>query len=300
MRKAVIDIGTNTFHLLIADVIGNEFSVLKKITIPVKLGEGGISKGEIIPAAFERGINALITFSTEINAHKTETVIATATAAVRDASNGTAFIEEAYEKSQIKITIIDGQQEALYIYEGAKAAGALTDNVSLVMDIGGGSTEFILCNQHEIFWKESYRIGAARLLADFYKSDPLNSHDLTLLENHLNNTLQALLSACNKYNPLVLVGTAGAYDSYAEMIALQNKKSNNAIVTPFNKNEFDLLIQSLIKSTHQERVNMRGLIPLRTDMILMSSIISSYILSKSSIEKIIACKYALKEGVLLS
>lgn len=302
MQKAVIDIGTNTFHLLIANVVASEFTVLKKLTIPVKLGEGGISKAEIIPAAFQRGLDALIAFREELNNYHVEHITATATAAVRDASNGQQFIQEAYEKANIEIKIIDGQQEALYIYEGAKAAGALTSPMSLIMDIGGGSTEFLLANENQVFWKQSYRIGAARLLADFYKSDPLNSQDIKLIETHLQNTLQELIEACKEYQPINLIGTAGSFDSYTTLTFLRNKKKEdkNQIIAPLEKEGFLKLLQEIIKSTHQQREEMEGLIPLRTDMILMSSIISRYILKTTNITQVIACKYALKEGLLLS
>src|SRR6476620_805805 len=101
MQKAVIDIGTNTFHLLIANVNGNEFTVLKKLTIAVKLGEGGISKVEIVEAAFKRGIDALVEFRKELNLYEVQHITATATAAVRDAANGQDFIDEAYQKANI-------------------------------------------------------------------------------------------------------------------------------------------------------------------------------------------------------
>ena len=153
-RKAVIDIGTNTFHLLIAEIKENqEIKVIFKKTIPVKLGEGGVEKGLIAEAAYQRGIDALIDFRKDLNQYQIKNIKATATAAVRDAANGKDFIDEALAKADIKITIIDGLKEAEYIYLGAKASGVLDQENVLIMDIGGGSVEFIIANDHQIFWK---------------------------------------------------------------------------------------------------------------------------------------------------
>jgi exopolyphosphatase/guanosine-5'-triphosphate,3'-diphosphate pyrophosphatase len=303
MYKAVIDIGTNTFHLLIGKVIDQKVTILFKDTIAVKLGEGGgISKGEIIPAAYQRGLDTLKLFNTEIQKRNISVIKATATAAVRDAKNGKQFIQDVYNLTHIKIDIIDGQEEASYIYLGAKAAAALGKHSSLVMDIGGGSVEFIICNQQNILWKDSFRIGAARLLSDFYKNDPLLDEDIKQLNQHLDNVLSSLKEALAKYQPEELIGTAGAFDSYRDIILMEEYSNLNSeiVLVPLNQDHFLELLNSLITSTHQERTEIKGLIPLRTDMILMSSLLCKYVLEESNIKKTTSCSYSLKEGLLYS
>ncbi|OAQ39646.1 hypothetical protein A5893_08655 [Pedobacter psychrophilus] len=303
--KAVIDIGTNTFHLLIAEVDDlNNIKVIHKNTIPVKLGEGGVNKGYIAEAAYQRGIDALILFRKELDEFNIEDVFATATAAVRDANNGQQFIDEAYQKANIKITLIDGLKEATYIYNGAKGAGVLNSETALIMDIGGGSVEFIICNHQEIFFKNSYQLGAARLLADFYQNDnAISKETLTNLENHFKNKTPDLFKAIEKYQPKELIGTAGSFDSFATMMAIKKNESFNASTQRdyhFDFNQFMNLITQVIKSTHQERVEMNGLIPLRIDMILMAAILTNYTIVNGKIEKVTTCTYSLKEGLILS
>ncbi|RZK66642.1 MAG: hypothetical protein EOO85_26565, partial [Pedobacter sp.] len=197
MIAAVMDLGTNTFHLIIAEVTGisdatgfpnvadsansanstgKEPRILFKTNLPVKLGEGKINENLIIPEAFERGIKALQEFKKEIDKHGVGIVKAIATSALRSANNGQEFVAAAKEKAGIDISIIDGDQEAIYIYEGVKATG-LIDSTSLIMDIGGGSTEFILCDAEGIVWKKSYNIGAARLQQAYFQSDPISRED---------------------------------------------------------------------------------------------------------------------------
>jgi len=304
MKKAVIDIGTNTFHLLIAEIQHQtDIEIIYKKTIAVKLGEGGVNKGFIVNAAYERGINALIDFKKELDLHQIKNVKATATAAVRDASNGAEFIKDALAKADIRIEVIDGLQEAEYIYQGVKASGVLSSQTSLVMDIGGGSVEFIICDQQLIFWKKSYRLGAARLLADFYFIDPISKTTLSKIHQFFAQTLTDLFEAVQTHQPTELIGTAGSFDSYAEMNAIQNNSIFDANIQhryDFKEVEFYDLIENIIASTHQQRLNWKGLIPLRVDMILMASILTQYILHQTKIKQITTCTYSLKEGLLMS
>lgn len=299
MLSAAIDIGTNTFHLLIGKIESGKIKVIYTKTIAVKLGEGGINKREIMPAAYQRGLKALAYFADVLKEYEITQVKATATAAVRDASNGLNFIQDVYKESKIQIEIINGHQEALFIYEGAKASGAIVNENCLVMDIGGGSVEFILCNEEQVFWKNSYRIGAARLLADFYHHDPLEEQDINNINNHLTNTLKDLKEACKEFKPTKLVGTAGAFDSYREIFTARDfiKPHDDVWITLENHILADL-INEIITSNHQQRSQIKGLIPLRVDMILMASLIVKYVIKDLQIAKIIACEYALKEGLL--
>lgn len=304
-KKAVIDIGTNTFHLLIATVDNdNNINVIYKNTIAVKLGEGGVNKGFIMPEAYKRGIDALILFRQALDEHQMESVKATATAAVRGATNGQQFIDEALAKANIKIDIIDGLKEAEYIYAGAKGAGVLTNETAMIMDIGGGSVEFIICNQNEIFWKKSYLLGAARLLADYYQHENvIEQATISTMEKAFTLTLANLKSATAQLKPRTLIGTAGSFDSYANIISVRKNNVFDAANTKsftHNFEEFGNLLNELITSTHQQRAVIKGLIPLRIDMILMASLLTQFIIKQSKINKIITCTYSLKEGLLLS
>ena len=261
MKKAVIDIGTNTFHLLIAEILNQtDVEIIHKKTIAVKLGEGGVNKGFIADAAYERGINALIEFRKDLDQHQIKNIKATATAAVRDASNGAEFIKDALAKADIRIEIIDGLKEAEYIYKGAKSARVLSANTSLVMDIGGGSVEFIICNQQLIFWKKSFRLGAARLLADFYFEDPISKTTVSKIHQFFAQTLTDLFEAVQIYQPTELIGTAGSFDSYAEMNSIQNNFIFDANIQnryDYKEVEFNNLLENIIASTHQQRLKWK-------------------------------------------
>ncbi len=157
MKAAVIDLGTNTFHLIIAECQGSDVQVLYKTNVPVRLGQGRINENVIIPEAFERGIRTLKDFKLEIDRHQVAVTRAIATSAVRSADNGQDFVDAA-KLAGIEIEVISGDQEAAYIFEGVKATGTI-NGTSLIMDIGGGSTEFIICDEKGLIWKKATTSG---------------------------------------------------------------------------------------------------------------------------------------------
>ncbi|WP_293744468.1 exopolyphosphatase [uncultured Pedobacter sp.] len=302
MRVAVIDLGTNTFHLLIAETTGKAFEILYKTNVPIKLGEGRINDHIIIPAAFERGITCLKDFSQTIARYHAEQVRATATSALRSAENGKDFVNAVKEKAGIKIEIISGDEEAELIYQGVKLSGAIQEP-SLIMDIGGGSVEFILCDSEKLIWKKSYNIGAARLMQKFFNSDPLSDADKQHILFHIQQQLTDLFAICKQYKPQILIGSAGAFETFAELVS--GKHHQNITVEQlktylFNYDDYIDVSLKLINSTHQQRVEMPGIIPLRVDMIVIAALITNYVLGRAKINRLMLSSYDLKMGILAS
>jgi exopolyphosphatase/guanosine-5'-triphosphate,3'-diphosphate pyrophosphatase len=300
MTAAVIDLGTNTFHLIIADLADKAVNVVYKTTVAVRLGEGRLNDHIITPEAFERGLLALEGFAKTIQEYKADVVKATATSAVRSASNGVDFVNAAKERAGIQIEVISGDQEAEYIFKGVQATGMIK-GISLVMDIGGGSTEFILCKPNELIWKKSYNIGAARLLQAFFKSDPLSLANKQSIISHVQETLADLMEVCREHRPETLIGSAGAFESFATMLMVRKGEQIEKLSSsPVDLEGYRQLAQQLIASTHQERVEMEGLIPLRVDMIVIAALLVNYVLDNTDINKLSLSTYDLKMGVLYS
>lgn len=296
MKVAVIDLGTNTFHLIIAELTPQESRICYKTNLPVRLGEGKINENFIIQEAFERGLLALEKFSLIIKEHQVDLVKATATSAIRSAENGINFVKAAKNYAGIDINVISGDEEAAYIFKGVRATGVI-DQTALIMDIGGGSTEFILCNQEELLWKKSYNIGAARLMQAFFHSDPITAEDQQDIIRHLDGELGDLKEVLNLYQPKHLIGSAGAFETFAGMLypELNLKEIKHY---PISIPAYKALSATFIASSHTEREKMPGLIRLRVDMIVMASILTDYILSAGNIEQLSLSTYDLKMGVL--
>ena len=296
-----MDLGTNTFHLLIAEGDIHDFCEIVHEHIAVKLGEGGINKGIILPAAFERGVNTMKAFNREITLNNVQQVKAIATSALRNASNGKAFIERVRAEAGIEIEIVNGDREATFIFSGVNASGLLSDQNSLIMDIGGGSVEFIIGNDKELAWKQSFEIGAARLMECFHHTDPIPPASIEALNLYLDSALPDLFKAIEKTPVCHLIGSSGAFETFAELI--ENKKADSFDLKKIKTYDFtleELLIvtDEIILSTHAERQGNKSIIPVRVDMIVVASLITRYIMQKLDIKNVSLCTYSLKEGVL--
>lgn len=298
MRIAAIDLGTNTFHLIIAEKENDKIEIIYKTSSPVRLGEGRLNDNIIIDAAFDRGLKQLKEFSNTLKEFNVTQCRTTGTSAIRSASNGQDFVKQVKLETGIDIDIISGDEEAALIFEGVKASGSISGN-SLIMDIGGGSTEFILCNNDGLIWKKSYNIGAARLMQKYFHSDPLSRVDEENIMKHLREELSDLQNICAEYKPETLIGSAGAFETFAGMLYpdLDTKKIKSAQIDFRSYRE---LAAKFLTSTHAERENMPGLIPLRVDMIVMAALLTNYVLEISAIKAIKLSTYDLKMGVLYS
>lgn len=301
MRIGIIDCGTNTFNLLIVEVSGSSFKKIYGNRIPVKLGEGAINNGYIAEKPYERGISAMSEYRTCLKKYDVTRVLAFATSAIRDASNGRAFAEQVFRECDIEIQIIDGFREADLIYKGCRKALPLHTQGSLIMDIGGGSTEFILCSSNEVIWKKSYNLGAARLLEKFSPSDPINMFELAAIQNYLDKELESLADVLTKKPAFELVGSSGAFDSIIEMIhgelqgeALSEHKTGYSI----DLHQYKWISTLIKRSTLEQRKQVKGLTPMRLDMIVISCLLIDYILNKFPIKQFRVSTYSLKEGAL--
>lgn len=302
MRIAIIDLGTNTFNILIVE-IGSDRSVKQifQTKLPVKLGEGGINKNFIQPVPFQRGIDAFVQHHLTIEQFDVSHVYAFATSAIREASNGKEFVAALKRETGYDVEVISGDREAELIYKGVRDAVQMGEPLSLIIDIGGGSTEFIIANKNGIVWKQSFLLGAARLLERFQPSDPITDSEIERLSDHLRAELQPLIAAVEKYGVHELIGSSGSFDSLAEMIA--HRFYRPEILDGITEYEFKLddneaVYNMLLKSTKAERMAMKGLVEMRVDMIVVSSIIVHFVMSTFGIKRMRLSTYALKEGVL--
>lgn len=295
---AILDLGTNTFQILIANINDNKPVLVFEESIAVKLAEGGIEKGYISEAAFDRGLSALKQFKKSIDHYQVKQVRAAATSALRSASNGAEFLEKIRLETEIVPEIISGEREAELIYHGVRAAIKMGDEKCLIVDIGGGSVEFIICNKAEVFWKRSYDIGAARLMEEFHHSDPISEADINKLNFYLESTLSELKTQTSIHKPEILIGSAGAFETFATLIDPQFKTSFTNPEIKIELREFAGVSERILKSSHAERSSNPAIIPVRIDMIVMATLISKYLMNQFGFKALKLSTYSLKEGLL--
>ncbi len=298
MRIAIIDLGTNTFNLLIANV-GSSGSYQTELSTkhPVKLGKGGINSQTILPEAMARGVKAFHTLMNVIERRRVDKVFAFATSAFRSAANGHELVSKIHEKFGVKVEIISGEREAELIYQGVSQVVDLSAEKHLIMDIGGGSNELIIANNREIFFKHSFPLGMSRLLEQFTPSDPITPDEVGRVETYLESELRLLFDAVAIHKPQVLVGSSGSFDTYRAVLSNGNDRCIPPS-QPIDMEAYLQLHQRLLTSTTTERMAMPGMEPMRVEMIVVASIFTHFVIKKTGISRIVQSCYALKEGAI--
>lgn len=301
MKIAVIDLGTNTFHLLVGEKTKQGYQEVFRKRIYVQLGEGGFASSRITAAAQARAIEAMLVFKELLHEHNIHQVHAVATSAIRNADNGAALIARIQAQTGMTVTTISGAEEATLIYQGVKHALPVGLDMSLIMDIGGGSVEFILCNDQKALWEQSFEIGAQRLLDRFHNHDPILPAELMELETYLTQQLQPLFQAMRTYQPTKLIGTSGAFGTWVAMHQAKNPNPRNqqAVVYELPLPYFQEIYQDMRDKSAAERLQLPGLANERIDMIVVSSALIQFVLHKSNIARMLVSSYSLKVGLFL-
>jgi exopolyphosphatase / guanosine-5'-triphosphate,3'-diphosphate pyrophosphatase len=301
--KAIIDLGTNTFHLFISEVKNGTLREYFKLQVPVKIGLGGINNGIITEDAYKRGITAVSEFKKYLDQFRIDDVTAFATSAIRNAKNGDEFVTDVKNQCGIDIVTIDGDTEADYIYKGVSNSFKLPDANVLVMDIGGGSVEFIIGRQKSVLWKQSFEIGAARLIDSYHKQDPISEEEIAGLNKYLDEKLGELRAAVNEFKAEILIGAAGSFETLLDVVI----KDLTVIPVSLSKNayqirreDFDVFLEIMQTSTADQRSRLRGMTNFRVEMITVAALLMNYVITRFNIKRIIASDYSLKEGVMFS
>lgn len=301
-RISIIDLGTNTFNLLVAEIKDDgTYRILRESKLPAKLGEGGIHKATITSSAIERGIEALKTHLITISEYEVESIFCFATSAIRSASNGQEFVKRVRNELGLSIRVIQGSEEAQIIFDGVKQVFPLNNEYVLIIDIGGGSVEFIIANRIGVAWKQSYNLGVARLFEQFQPSDPIKKEEIKEIQKHLKNELKTLFEAVKKFPINKMTGSSGSFDTIAALLAkkqyplLDLSKLTSLKLETRYINEVHL---RLIESIADQRRIMPGMEPHRVDSIVPASIIIQFIITEFKIKEVWQCAFSLKEGAI--
>lgn len=299
-RIAIVDLGTNTFHLMIVDVHARSYQVVHRERKAVKIGMGGINSDRITDDALQRAIDSIGQFKQTITTYGTTQILAFGTSAIRNALNQKEVLSKINQETGISVRVISGEEEARLIYLGVKAAVKLGAEKSLIMDIGGGSVEFIIGNEKEIFWRKSFEIGAQRLVEKYHHHDPILPEEVENIYALCNEVLKPLLEALHIHQPLTLVGSSGTFDTLSDIQCIKEGISRvpDSSETPLSFEGFEKIFAELLTKNRDERMKIPGMIELRVDMIVVASCLIKFLLKKYQFRDIRVSNYSLKEGVL--
>lgn len=298
MKIGAIDIGTNSMRLLVAEYIDGKLYNREKFVNTTRIGQGVDSEGYISEEAIERNIKALKEFSDIANEKGCEYIYCIGTSALRDSKNGNEFIDLAKVETNLDVDIISGEEESNLGFIGVLQGLDDTNNI-LVLDIGGGSTEFILGDESGIKYAKSENVGALRMTEKFLATDPICENEFEDMSNFIEETISDTINILKEKNIRQIVGIGGTITSVSainqELETYSMEKIHGSKV---NEKELDNILQNLKKMTLNDKKNIKGLQPKRADIITAGVRILNIIMKKLEKENIIVSEYDNLEGLI--
>jgi len=291
---AIADLGTNTFQLLISPT--EEFHILDHLQRPVGLGMGAMEKVILQEDAMDRALGCLREFKSVFQAKggDLKDFHAIGTSILRRASNAEVFIQRVKKELGIQIQVIDGLKEAEYIYSGIRnSLPERWEKTSLVMDIGGGSVEFILFKGSEVLYRVSLELGGLRLKSMFFVDNEFNLSILADLDRHVTKEMQILFSECEKAKPAVLIGAAGAFET---ILDLENRPEEAPASCEIDLAQFLMHKKNLDSLPYQDRVGYPGMKAFRASIFPYATFLVEKVLRELRITELWFSSYSLKEG----
>ena len=297
-KIAIIDLGTNTCNLLIAEHQKHSYHIIYQGKEVVKLGKGGIDKNMLTEDGLERAILAIRKHLERINQFEVSEVVIIATSAIREATNKDWFQQQIKASTGLELQIISGEKEAELIFDGVKLAFHQIEEQALILDIGGGSNEFILTQNNKPVWKRSFPLGMARVIEQIPPSDPITSEEIAQINEWFSSRLDSLWEQMKNVRIPLLIGCSGAFDTLADLIDQTDPGTKMRIRQEVEMDNFIRVYETLINSTTAERSEMKGMESIRIEMIVPSVIFIKLVIDRLDIHKIVQTDFALREGVL--
>jgi len=297
-KIAIIDLGTNTCNLLVANYGSNSFQILYQGKEVVKLAKNGDDKNMLATDGLDRATTAIQKHQKRIEEYGVSEIIMLATSAIREASNREWFKTELEQRTGIQLSVISGDREAELIFKGVCLAMGQVNDQSIILDIGGGSNEMILTKNGQPLWKQSFPIGMARVINQYPPSNPINKNEVKQIISYFDAHLTELWNITDDLNINDLIGCSGAFDTLADLIDQTEPGSKSRIRQEIKISDFDRIYQLLINSKTEEREKMKGMESIRVEMIVPSVILIKLIIDRLKIKTIIQTDFALREGVL--
>ncbi len=298
-RVCVIDVGTNSFHTVIVDAYPNgAYDVLDRFKEMVRLGERGTLGRRLTEAAIKRTIRALERVKLLADGWGVSEYLAYATSAVREAHNGGDFIIRVREATGINVRVINGAHEGYLIYQGVRRALEMREP-ALIVDIGGGSTEFIIATSERVLIRTSLKLGAARMTAEYVTTDPVGEEEFRALRARYRMELEPILAAARDVGVKEVIGSSGTMENLAQVYVNYFGDAELTIFQqPFDATSFRQATKKIMTATRSERAGMKGIDRKRVDQVVAGAMLADVILKDLGVQRLRISSNALREGMV--
>ena len=301
MRLAAIDVGSNSVHMIVADVTREgHLEVVDRVKEMVRLGRRSFTTGRLTQESMDLAVRALGNFKRIARVRRVDKIRAVATSAVREARNRAEFIRRLRRETGLPVEVISGIDEARLIFQASRHALGLEGGPYLLFDIGGGSVELVLVQDGKPIWMRSVKLGAARLAERFLPDDPPTREQLKRLNAHLERQIGGLMRKAKRARVVRAIGTSGTINTMVAMArAARGEELGRLHGASASAAEISHLAQQLIEANASMRAELPGMDAKRVDLMPAAGALIDFVLTKSGAPELMACSWALREGVLL-
>jgi exopolyphosphatase/guanosine-5'-triphosphate,3'-diphosphate pyrophosphatase len=300
-RLAVIDIGTNSIHMVLAE-IGKNFSykIVDRIREMARLGDGTFTSHRLSQEAMDRGLTVLKRFSMLAKNKGFDPILPIATSAVREAKNGGDFLKLVRKELGLRVRVITGEEEARLIYLGVRNTMDLSRFPGMIVDIGGGSVELMACTPKRLKFVRSLKLGAIRLKDQFLKGDPPDKKMIQRMEYLVGQTLKKALPKKSIIQFNQLVATSGMAGNLAEIIYLARtgRPLSQIDMATIELDEVREVEEQLRTKDAQARVKVPGLDPRRVDTLYPGVLVLRLLMERIGVKQVRISDKAIREGVI--
>lgn len=302
MKLGVLDIGTNSIHILIAE-IGRDmsFDVVGREKDMTRLGDGTLKSGLIPRDKLERGVAVVKNFVQLARNRGVNKIMGFATAAIREAGNGGEFVDRIQREADLTVRTVTGDEECRLIYLAVKHFTDLAGPPSLIIDIGGGSAELIVGTDKELTYCRSLKLGGARLKDLFITRFPVPKSDHERVHRHLRDSLEHTLADLKQFPIRQVIGTSGTLINLGSVV--RARREGEPLTNPhgfrYSIGELQEVHKLLARATDEELASVRGIDPNRKDMLLPGACFLLEVLEAVGLESVTLCDKAIREGAVL-
>lgn len=302
MRIGAIDIGTNSIHLLVADVDAEgEVHIVQSAREQAELGSGGLDAQLLAPDAFDRGVAALESFHEQCESFNVEHIACTATSAVREASNGKQFCDVVRARTGIHVRVIAGVEEARLIWLGTRHDLDFSRGRVLIFDVGGGSTEFILCDAESILTSQSLHLGHIRLAEGWHHSDPMSADEQKKLRKIVRKRMKNITRRVHPDDLGGIVGTSGTVRALARMEAMARGENfpehqHGMVLTAEG---VDTLVDQMTTMTADERSALPGMDTRRMRTLPSGAVLVQEVFKAFDKKQLVTSNRSLRDGIIV-
>ena len=298
-----VDIGTNAVRLLVVRINPNfSYTIISQEKEVIRLGEREFGDNILKPEAMQRAIFVCGKFVDLAKTYGAVNIVAVGTSAIREAQNQSDFLQALFKETGLTVHVISGEEEARLIYLGVSSGVDIGEEKAIFIDLGGGSTEIAIGNQHECFYVNTLKLGAIRLTAQFIGegwTGPIGSNIYKQIKQYACNKAHAVKGKVQEYGVRLAWGSSGTVINLAEIANKMFKKNGDGETLTLSKKNLKKLAPILCSLSLEERKKVPAINPYRADIIIAGAAIMEAMMEELGLEEVCVSRMELRDGLLV-